>query len=386
MLSRSGNVIYLDNAATSFPKPEEVISEVMLCMKEYAANPGRGSHDMALRASSKVSECRKELGELLNIRNNFNIIFTYNATEALNIAIKGVLKKRDHVISTVIEHNSVLRPLNSVGKKGVEVTLLGVDKQGFLDLDNLKKEIRKNTRAIILNHASNVIGSIQNIKAIGEIARNAGVVFLVDASQSVGHLEIDVEKNNIDLMAFPGHKGLLGPQGTGGLYVREGIVLGNLIEGGTGSNSNSMMQPEFLPDKFESGTLNTPGIAGLCEGVKFIKKIGIEKIKEKEMRLTKYLQEELKKLPYINLYGVEDLESSVAVLSMNIDGIGSSQVGYLLNKKRVAVRTGFHCAPLIHGVLETCSTGTVRISPGYFNSEQDIEVLLNEIINIHQNL
>ncbi len=379
-------MIYLDNAATSFPKPEKVISEVMLCMKEYAANPGRGSHDMALRASSKVSECRKELGELFNIENTFNIIFTYNATEALNIAIKGVLKKRDHVISTVIEHNSVLRPLSSVSKKGVEVTLLGVDKQGFLDLDNLKKEIRKNTKAIIVNYASNVIGSIQNIKAIGEIARNAGVSFIVDASQSAGHLEIDVEKNNIDLMAFPGHKGLLGPQGTGGLYIRDGIVVENLIEGGTGSNSNSMMQPDFLPDKFESGTLNTPGIAGLCEGVKFIKKIGLEKIKEKEMILTEHLKEELKKLPYVNLYGVDNLKNSVAVISMNIDGIGSSQVGYLLNKKGIAVRTGFHCAPLIHGVLETCNTGTVRISPGYFNSEQDIEVLLNEIINIHQNL
>lgn len=376
-------MIYLDNAATSFPKPNEVYDEVLNCMKLYAANPGRSSHNMALQASSKIMETRQIISRLFNITNPLNVIFTSNATEGLNIGIKGLLERGDHVISTVIEHNSVLRPLNYLSKKGVQVTLLGVDTEGHINIRDLKKEIRKNTKAFIINHASNVIGTIQNINTIGHIARKLGINFIVDASQSAGVIPIDTEKDNIDILAFPGHKGLFGPQGTGGLFVRDGISLKEFKLGGTGSNSHSMNQPDFLPDKFESGTLNTPGIAGLCEGIKFIEKTGIKDIQKHEESLIKYLLEELKKLSYVKIYGSTAPENRSAVVSISIENMDSSQVGYLLNKKDIAVRTGFHCAPLIHGIMGTNKSGTVRISPGYFNTINDIEYIVKVIREIY---
>lgn len=377
-------MIYLDNAATSFPKPVEVCLEVLRCMENYAANPGRGSHDMAVEASSKIMDTRQELSELFNIPNLLNIIFTCNATESLNIGIKGILKPGDHVISTVIEHNSVLRPLNYLSEKGITFTLLSVDENGYLNINNLKKKIRRKTKAIIINHASNVLGTVQDIRAIGEIAKEAGILFMVDASQSAGVIPIDVERDNIDLLAFPGHKGLYGPQGTGGLYIREGIYIDSFIQGGTGSDSMSMRQPDFLPDKFESGTLNTPGIAGLCEGIKFIRKIGIDNIRKHEIMLVEYLVKELCKLPYIKIYGGYDYKDRAAVVSLNIDNVDVSEVGTLLNKKGIAVRTGFHCAPLIHQIIGTSRRGTVRISPGYFNKLEDIEKIIKALKDIHE--
>ena len=378
-------MIYLDNAATSFPKPNEVYDEVLNCMKNYAANPGRSSHDMSIQASLKIAETRQEISSLFNIDNPFDVIFTCNATEALNIGIKGLFKKGDHVISTVIEHNSVLRPLNYLSKVGVEVTLVKVDAYGFIDMKELNNRIESNTKAIIINHASNVLGTIQNIEKIGLIAKKNGLIFMVDASQSAGIISIDVDKDNIDLLAFPGHKGLLGPQGTGGLFIRDGVNLDHFIDGGTGSNSSSMEQPDFLPDKFESGTLNTPGIAGLYEGIKFIKRIGIENIYKHEEHLTEYLLCELNKLSYIKIYGLKSTEGRCAVVSINIDGMDSAKVGYLLNKNNIAVRTGYHCAPLIHDVIGTKLYGTVRISPGYFNTDKDIETFISVIKDIYNN-
>lgn len=376
-------MIYLDNAATTFPKPNEVYNEVLNCMKNYAANPGRSSHDMALKASEKIMETRQLLSNMLGINNPFNIVFTCNATEGLNIGIKGLLKHKDHVISTVIEHNSVLRPLKSLNRTGVQVTLVGVDENGYINLNDMKKEIKKNTKAIIINHASNVIGTVQNIEEIGKVAKENDIVFMVDGSQSVGLIPIDVEKNNIDILAFPGHKGLYGPQGTGALYIKEGIILDSFKEGGTGSDSQSMVQPEFMPDKFESGTLNTPGIAGLSEGLKFIKRVGMENIRAHDEQLITYLYEELSKLPYIKIYGERTYKNRCPVLSFNIDGMDSSTVGYLLNKKGIAVRTGYHCAPLIHGILGTYNKGTVRMSVGYFNTLQEIEYTVEAIRDIH---
>lgn len=376
--------IYIDNAATSFPKPKEVYNETLNCMRNYAANPGRSTHTMALESASKVSETREILSEFFNITSSFNMIFTSNATEGLNIGIKGVLKPGDHVISTVIEHNSVLRPLNSLSKKGVKVTLLAVDTNGKLSINNLKKEIQKNTKLIVVNHASNVLGTLQYINTIGKIARDAGILFMVDASQSAGTINIDVEKYNIDLLAFPGHKGLMGPQGTGGLFIRDGISMTNFKEGGTGSNSMSMTQPDFLPDKFESGTLNVPGIAGLCEGVKFIKKIGRRNIQKYEEGLIEYLLGEFKKMPYIKVYGSNLAEKRSAVISINIDNMDSSEVGYLLNKKGIAVRTGYHCAALIHPIIGTSKTGTVRLSPGYFNTYEEMEEVVKVIRDIYK--
>ncbi|MBU3129347.1 aminotransferase class V-fold PLP-dependent enzyme [Clostridium tagluense] len=375
-------MIYLDNAATSFPKPVEVYDQVLRCMENYAANPGRSSHDMAVEASAKIMDTRQELSELFNIPNMFNIVFTSNATEALNIGIKGILKPGDHVISTVIEHNSVLRPLNYLSEKGLTFTLLPVDESGYLNINNLKNEIRRNTKAIIVNHTSNVLGTVQDIRAIGELAKKSGIIFMVDASQSAGVISIDVAQDNIDLLAFPGHKGLYGPQGTGGLYIREGLEMDSFKQGGTGSESFSMKQPDFLPDRFESGTLNTPGIAGLCAGIRFIKKVGIENIRKHEIMLVEYLVKELSKLPYVKIYGGTDYKNRGAVVSLNLDNIDSSEVGELLNKKGIAVRTGFHCAPLIHETIGTNRKGTVRISPGYFNNLEDIEKLIKALKDI----
>jgi cysteine desulfurase family protein len=377
-------MIYLDNAATSYPKPSVVYEEVLNCMKNYCANPGRSSHDMSVKAALKILETREEICGLFNIQSPFNIIFTSNATEALNIGIKGALKIGDHVISSVIEHNSVLRPLYSLSEMGVDVTLLGVDKAGYINIKDIKEALRRNTKLIIINHASNVLGSIQDIKSIGELAKANGIWFMVDASQSAGITQIDVEEECIDLLAFPGHKGLLGPQGTGGLFIRDGIKLKNFKEGGTGSNSNFMVQPDFLPDKFESGTLNTPGIAGLCEGIKFIKKVGITCIEEHEAMLLSYFLEELVKLSYVKIYGIKSVENRSAVISFNIKGIDASHVGEMLNEEGIAVRTGYHCAPLIHEVIGTDGTGTVRVSPGYFNTIQEIEMLVEAIIRIYK--
>lgn len=376
-------MIYLDNAATSFPKPSKVYEEVLNCMKNYSANPGRGSHDMAVKAGLKVMETRAEICELFNIRNPFNLVFTSNATEALNIGIKGLLNKGDHAISTVIEHNSVLRPLYSLNEKGVEVTLIGVDKAGYLNLNDIAREIKRNTKLIVVNHASNVLGTVQDINRIGELAKRKGVIFMVDASQSAGMISIDVEKDNIDLLAFPGHKGLLGPQGTGGLFIRDGIKLKNFKEGGTGSNSHYMIQPDFIPDQFESGTLNTPGIAGLCEGLKFIKKIGLLNIQKHEQELLIYLLEELEKLEFIKVYGNNSVKMRSAVISFNVDGIDASTIGELLNERGIAVRTGYHCTPLIHDVIGTDNAGTVRVSPGFFNEINDVEIFIKNIKQIY---
>lgn len=375
-------MVYLDNAATSFPKPEKVYREVLNCMRNYAANPGRGSYDMSEKASQKIMECRLLLSSLFNIQNKFNIVFTYNTTDALNTGIKGVLKKGDHVISSKIEHNSVLRPLFYLSKHGIDVTLVDTDKMGYINPDDIKKEIKPNTKLIVVTHASNVIGSVQDINEIGKIAKENGITFMVDAAQSAGIIPIDVVKDNIDLLAFPGHKGLLGPQGTGGLYIKDENKLEELKQGGTGSNSNHLEQPDFTPDKFESGTLNTPGIAGLCEGVKFILSKGVLEINKHEHELTEYLLSELKKMNNIIIYGNKSMDKRCGVVSINLDGIDSSKVGYLLNLKGISVRTGYHCAPLIHHIIDTENRGTVRISVGYFNTFRDIEKLISALKNI----
>lgn len=377
-------MIYLDNAATSFPKPSEVYDEVLNCMRNYAANPGRGSYEMSVKAALKIMETREKICQLFNIPDPFNLVFTCNATEGLNIGIKGLLKVGDHVISTVIEHNSVLRPLHSLSKNGVEVTLISVDKAGYVNIKDIKDEIKKNTKMIIINHTSNVLGSIQDIKNIGNLSKTKGIIFMVDASQSAGVIPIDVERDNIDLLAFSGHKGLLGPQGTGCLFIRNGIRLKNFREGGTGSNSHFMVQPDFMPDQFESGTLNTPGIAGLCEGIKFINKVGIYNIQKFEEELISYLLEELKKLSYIKIYGNNSKKQRSSVLSFNVEGIDASIIGEKLNDEGIAVRTGYHCAPLIHEIIGTEYAGTVRVSPGYFNTFDDIEKLLVAIMRIYK--
>lgn len=377
-------MIYLDNAATSFPKPIKVYDEISRCLKNYSVNPGQVWYDMALNTAEKIMKTRQMICKLFNISKCSDIIFTSNATEALNIGIKGVLKKGDHVISTVIEHNSVLRPLNYLNKKGVEVTLLSVNKYGYVSIRDLKREIRKNTKAFIINHASNVLGTVQNINEIGSIAKKSGIIFVVDASQSAGFIPIDVVKDNIDILAFSGHKALFGPQGTGGIYINNGIEVDYFKHGDTNINPGSMNQPDILPDKFECGTPNVPGILGLCEGLKFVEQADINNIKKHQESLMGYLLSELKRLSYIKIYGTNSYENRCPILSINIDNIDSVSAVHLLNLQDIAVSAGYHSSSLIHGILGTCSKGTIRISPGYFNGYEDVESLVEAIKNIHE--
>lgn len=376
-------MIYLDNAATTFPKPNKVYTEVDKCLRTYCANPGRGAHDMSLQCELKIFNCRERLSKLFNIDDPLRIIFTSNTTESLNIAIKGILKPGDHVITTMIEHNSVLRPLYSLKKYNIETTFLPVDLKGYLNLSEIKKAIKSNTKALIVNHGSNVLGTVQDIESIGYLAKSLGLIFIVDSAQTAGYCDIDVKKMNIDLLAFPGHKSLFGLQGTGGLYIADNLTLSPIKEGGTGSNSESMIQPDFYPDKMESGTLNSPGIVGLNEGVNFILNTSLNTIRNHETELIEYLTSELKKLPYVKLYGETNSSIKTPVLSFNMERFDSSEIGEALNNKGIYLRTSYHCAPLIHKIIGTEGKGTVRVSPGYFNTFNDIEVLINSLIKIY---
>lgn len=379
-------MIYLDNAATTFPKPNEVYNSVDDCIRNYCANPGRGAHNLSIKCESKIFDCRERLSMLLNIENPLNIIFTSNATDSLNIAIKGVLKPGDHAITTMIEHNSVLRPLYSLKKFNIETTIIPVNSLGYLNINDIKKSIKKNTKAIIINHGSNVIGTIQNLEPIGLLAKSLGILFIVDASQTIGYSQINVKKMNINLLAFPGHKSLFGLQGTGGLYISDNIEISSLKEGGTGSNSESIIQPDFLPDKMESGTLNTPGIISLNEGIKFIFSKRIDNIRNHEISLMEYLTSELQKLPFVKLYGETNPQLKTPVLSFNIDNHDSSEVGRYLNSLNFYLRTSYHCAPLIHKIIGTERIGTVRVSPGYFNTFNDIETFILAIKNFYTHI
>ncbi|MGN9166112.1 aminotransferase class V-fold PLP-dependent enzyme [Tissierellaceae bacterium HCP3S3_D8] len=368
-------MIYFDNAATSFPKPNSVYDKIIGSMKEYGANPGRSGHRLALEASRGIFETRNLLSKLFNTGNPMNIIFTFNCTESLNLGIKGILESGDHVITTSMEHNSVLRPLKYLESMGVEHTIVGANNMGMIDPVDIENAIRSNTKLIITTHVSNLTGSIMPVSDIGKIARESGIYYLVDGAQSVGIYDIDVEKMNIDILAFPGHKGLLGPQGTGGLYIRDGINLKSIFQGGTGSASHSLEQPEIKPDKYESGTLNASGIIGLGEGVRYIMEKGIENIRVHEEELTKHFIEELINVDRVKMYGPLDISKQGAVVSLNIRNMDSSELAYILDQEYdIAVRPGLHCAPLAHETIGTFEQGTVRFSFGVFNTHDEIEI------------
>ncbi len=373
-------MVYLDNAATSWPKPNTVYKEMINCMKEYGANPGRSGHRMAIEAGEKIYECRENISNLFGISNPLNVSFTNNTTEALNLGIKGLLKPCDHVITTSMEHNSVIRPLKKLEVSGVKVTVVNADDKGRLNPDVLSKYVKPETKLIVTTHASNISGTIIPIKQIGEIAKNNNIIYMVDAAQTAGLYPIDVDEMHIDMLAFPGHKGLLGPQGTGGLYVREDIVLDSLIEGGTGSVSESPYQPEFAPDKYESGTLNTPGIAGLNEGIKYIMESGIDAIRAHEQVLAKYMLEGLSSISKVCIAGDLNLKNRVGVISFNIKDKDCVDVCTVLDEQyKIAARGGLHCAYLAHQTLGTLSTGTIRFSIGYFNTKKDVAIALKAI-------
>jgi len=367
-------MIYLDNAATSFPKPACVCREMDRCMREYCANPGRGGYALSLRAGMAVMRARDTVCRLFNIRDSMRLAFTKNATEALNIAIKGLASPGCHVITTAMEHNAVMRPLRTLERDlGVEISVVKGNGFGEIDPFDIRREIKRNTALIVCTLSSNVNGIIMPIAETGRIAREYGIPFLVDASQGAGSMPIDVEAWHIDMLAFPGHKGLMGPQGTGGLFVREGIRLRALMEGGTGSNSEYVFQPEIMPDFLESGTLNTPGIVGLGAGADYVMKIGTSTVHEHKSRLTRLLAEGLKNIPGVTLYSIVDKDRNSGIVAMNLSDMDPAKLSFLLDKDYgICTRAGLHCSPAAHSSLGTLGRGAVRFSVGCFNTESDV--------------
>ena len=375
--------VYFDNAATSYPKPPSVYEAINFTLQHVGANPGRGEHSLSQSANRIIFKARETIAEFFNIPNSRNIVFTSNGTEAINLALKGFLKPGDHGIISSMEHNSVVRPLNSLKNDGVNVTIVQCDKEGKLNPDYVFKEIKKNTRLIVLTHASNVTGTILPVEEIGEIAAKKGIPLLVDAAQTAGTIPIDVVRNNISLLACPGHKSLLGPQGTGFLYICEGFNLKPLIEGGTGSNSELSEQPDFLPDRFQSGTLNTPGIAGLKAGIEFINKKSIQTIKEHEDMLSKTFINKLKEINRVRIYGPLSIKEKTAVVSFNIKGKDSADIATALDEKyQIMVRVGLHCSPYAHKTIGTFPDGTIRVSFSIFNTVHEIDYFIDSLKSI----
>lgn len=379
-------MIYVDNAATTWPKPNSVYRAVTDCMEKYGANPGRSGHKMAIQAGQLLLYAREMLCGIFHLKDPFQIIFTYNCTDSLNLAIKGSVAPGDHVVTTSLEHNAVARPLKEMEKQGLELTIVQCSQEGILDPDDIRKAIKPNTRLIVTTHASNVIGTILPIEEIGKIARGHGIPYLVDAAQTAGTLPIDLSKLPVDMMAFPGHKGLLGPQGTGGLYIHPDVKLRQIREGGTGSMSESVYQPDFLPDKYESGTMNTPGIAGLGAGAEYIIKEGQARLLSHERRLEKLFIEALSHINGIKIYGPADLNSRTGIVALNIRDKDSSEVANLLDERYdVAIRGSLHCAPLAHETIGTLRHGAVRFSFGIFNTLDEVKRCIQALEEISRN-
>jgi cysteine desulfurase family protein len=383
-LKTAGDImIYLDNAATTFPKPSSVYKSVMRAMTVYGANPGRGSHAMAIEGARIIYETRELLAELFNLDDPMRVIFTFNATDSLNIAIKGILNSGDHVVTTEMEHNSVLRPIKKLESSGVENTIVRCASDGTINLVDLESAIKDNTKLIVTTHVSNLTGTIFPAEEIGKICKKHNILYLLDASQSAGVLPIDIKKYNISFLAMPGHKGLLGPQGTGALLINSDMQIEKLKEGGTGSQSSSLEHPNFYPDKLEAGTHNLPGIAGLNAGLKYILNRGIESIYSHEKGLLDIFIAEMRKNPKIKIYGPESIEHRIGVVPININGMDSSEVADILDTEyRIAVRPGLHCAPLAHKAIGTEKLGAVRFGVGPFNKITDIMAAVDALNKI----
>ena len=376
-------MIYLDNGATTFPKPKVVTDKIMECYLGYAGNPGRSGHKLAMKMDLEIYETREKICKLINGTEVLNVIFTFNATDSLNLAIKGVLEEGDHVITTSMEHNSVLRPLNQLRKEGkIELSIVYADDKGYIDPQKIFEALTPNTKMIVTTHMSNVFGTIVDIKAIGDFCKENNILYLVDASQSIGVLDIDVQEMNIDLLAFPGHKALFGPMGTGAIYIKEGIIVKPLKEGGTGSYSHSIDQPDLYPDSLESGTPNGVGIIALGKGIDFINEVGLENIRNHEISLKNHFIELLKDNEDVILYGTLD-DRQGAVVSLNVKDMDSSEISYILSDEfDIYTRPGFHCAPLAHKTMGTEELGAIRFSFGYYNTLEEIEKTVEALLNI----
>lgn len=375
--------IYLDNAATSFPKPESVYQAVDRAQRHLGANPGRGGHRLSLDASRLVFETRETLADFFGIGDSGRIAFTNNATTAINLALFGLLQPGDRVVTSSMEHNSVTRPLRVLQERGVQVVKVAADSFGRVDPAALRLACLEPTRMVVLSHCSNVTGTLQPLEEIGPWCRKQGILLLVDAAQSAGVFPLHVEALKIDLLAVPGHKGLLGPLGTGLLYVREGLQPQPMMYGGTGGNSGSELPIEEMPDRLECGTLNATGLAGLKAGVEYLQSRGVAQLRALEVALMEQLIAGLRQIPDVSLYGPLDPAHHGAVLSFNLKGVDPAELGYRLDHDfDILVRVGLHCAPDAHRSIGTFPRGTVRVSPGHFNTRADIEHLLSAVATL----
>lgn len=366
------DMIYFDNAATTVQKPKEVADAVAEAMCSLG-NAGRGVHEATLGASRVIFDTRKRLADFFYAENPKQIVFTMNSTESLNIAVKGVLRKGDHVITTELEHNSVLRPLYEMEKRGVELTIIRSDEKGRIDLKDFEREIRENTRLIVCTHGSNLTGNLVDIAEIGEIARRHHVLFCVDASQTAGVFPIDVQKMKIDILCFTGHKSLLGPQGTGGMYVREGITIRPLKSGGSGVQTYLKEHPADMPTALEAGTLNGHGIAGLNAAVAYIQKKGMDVIRQREQSLMMQFYDGVREIPGVKIYGDFTSDHRCPIVALNLGEYDSSEVSdELFMSYGIATRPGAHCAPLMHKALGTVEQGAVRFSFSHYNTEDEV--------------
>lgn len=375
-------MIYFDNAATTLQKPVEVIEAVQKALLTLG-NAGRGAHAPTLQAARIVYDTRVKLAKLFNIANPAQIAFTCNATEALNIAIHGLFKAGDHVISSEAEHNSVLRPLYLQESAGVEISFVPLDDCGRIDYATLESKVQANTKAIVINHASNVTGNVNDLCKLSVVAKKHNLLLVVDASQTAGILPIDVQAMGIDVLCFTGHKGLLGPQGTGGIYVGENVKLSSFKVGGSGVHSFDKVHPQMMPTLLEAGTLNGHGIAGLNAAVDFLLETGVDKVHAQEMKLMKHFVEGIKNLPKVKLYGDFDSDERVAIVSLNIGEMDAGIVSDILwEAYGICLRAGAHCAPLIHKHFGTEKQGVVRFSFGYFNTLKEVDVAIKAIKEI----
>ena len=375
-------MIYLDNAATSFPKPRGVTEEQARCMRTYCGNAGRGSHRLAMRAAEKIYECRCEAAELFGSDAPERVIFTPNATASINIAVKGLLRTGDHVLISDMEHNAVFRPIYKLAREGkVSYDVFPTATTDPFRTDGdvctaIERLIKPNTRMLVCAHASNICSAVLPIQAIGALCKRHGILFVVDAAQSAGHIPIDMGESAISALCVPGHKGLLGPQGSGLLLLGDGIYADTLIEGGSGYHSLEGGMPDEAPERYEAGTLPTPAIAGLCEGIRAVRRMGVEEIGAHERRMNLYLQERLIELPRVTVYTPHHVGS---VLLFNVEGMAADEVGERLNQRGICVRTGYHCAALAHATLGTPAGGAVRVSTGYSTTEKHMDALLRAV-------
>jgi cysteine desulfurase family protein len=378
-------MIYLDNSATTFPKPEEVYRFMDSFYRKNGVNPGRSGFDAAIETEEVVHGTRKLLTDLFNGDDPNRLTFSYNASDSLNMVLQGLAKKGDHVITTMLEHNSVLRPLHHMQEEGtIEVTHIPFDSKGYIDPDDIRKAIRKNTRMVVVNHSSNVIGTVQPVGEIGKLCREYGIFLIVDASQSAGIIPIDMKAMCIDVLVFTGHKCLMGPTGIGGSYVMENVPVRYTRYGGTGVRSAQKTHLEEFPYRLECGTLNIVGVAGLNAGVRWVNEQGIKSLHEREIALWDKLRKGLRQIERVTTYCAEDPENQNAVLSFNVNGFESGDVGTLLDVDyNIACRTGLQCAPLVHKGLGTDQIhGTVRLSVGPFNTDEHIEKAIEAVAEI----